>query len=156
MHDDEHAIDAELVRALLTSQFPEFAGLQVRAVQSTGTVNAIFRLGDELCVRLPRTASWADDIEAECRWLPELAPHLSLAVPEPVAKGTPGAGYPYSWAIYRWIDAVPYSDELVIDERQAAVGAVRCVSSTIRPAALSRLRAASSTVTQPPRRGNAL
>ena len=120
MHDDEQAIDADLVRVLLTGQFPEFAGLPVRAVHSTGTVNAIFRLGDELCVRLPRTASWADDIEAECRWLPQLAPHLSLDVPEPVAKGAPVAVYPYSWAIYRWIDAEPYSDELVTDERQAA------------------------------------
>jgi aminoglycoside phosphotransferase (APT) family kinase protein len=83
-------------------------------------VNAIYRLGDHLYARLPRVSRWARDLETESHWLPRLAPGLSLRVPEPVAMGRPGDGYPWSWAIYRWIDGRPYADELVADERQAA------------------------------------
>ena len=56
MHDDEADIDAELVRRLVASQFPRLAGLPVTPFRSTGTVNAIYRLGDHLYARLPRVA----------------------------------------------------------------------------------------------------
>lgn len=120
MHDGEADIDAGLVRRLVAAQFPGLAGLPVSAVQSTGTVNAIYRLGDRLCARLPRVRSWAQDLDQEWHWLPKLAPQLSLRIPEPVAKGRPGSGYRFSWAIYRWIDGQPYADEVVGDEHQAA------------------------------------
>jgi aminoglycoside phosphotransferase (APT) family kinase protein len=120
MHADEIDIDVPLVRRLLVAQFPQWADLPISAVQSTGTVNAIYRLGDHLCVRLPRVEGWARDLEKELRWLPTLAPHLSLRIPEPVGKGHPTSSYPFSWAVYGWIDGQPYSDELVDDERQAA------------------------------------
>ena len=120
MHDDEADIDAELVRRLVAAQFPRLAGRPVTPFRSTGTVNAIYRLGDHLYARLPRVARWARDLETESHWLPRLAPGLSLRVPEPVARGRPGDGYPWSWAIYRWIDGQPYADELIPDERQAA------------------------------------
>jgi aminoglycoside phosphotransferase (APT) family kinase protein len=83
-------------------------------------VNAIYRLGDHLYARLPRVATWARDLDNEWRWLPKLAPHLSLRIPEPVAKGQPTGSYPFAWAIYRWIDGQPYADGLVDEERQAA------------------------------------
>ena len=54
MHDGELDIDGEVVRRLVAAQFPELADLPISAVESTGTVNAIYRLGDRLCVRLPR------------------------------------------------------------------------------------------------------
>jgi aminoglycoside phosphotransferase (APT) family kinase protein len=108
MHDDEADIDADLVRRLVAAQFPRLAGLPVTPFRSTGTVNAIYRLGDHLCARLPRVSRWARDLETESHWLPRLAPGLSLCVPEPVAWGRrPGDGYPWSWAIYRWIDGQP-------------------------------------------------
>ena len=120
MHADEVHIDAALVRRLLAAQFPRWADLPISAVRSTGTVNAIYRLGDHLCARLPRVEEWAKDLEKEWRWLPKLAPRLSLRVPEPVGMGHPTGSYPFPWAIYGWIDGQPYSDELVDDERQAA------------------------------------
>ena len=120
MHPDEIDIDVALVERLVASQFPQMRDLAINAVRSTGTVNAIYRLGDHLYARMPRVAWWAEDLEAEWVWLPKLAPHLSLRIPEPVAKGHPASGYPFSWSIYRWIDGEPYTDELVDDERQAA------------------------------------
>jgi len=44
-----------------------------------------------------------------------------------VAKGRPASSYPFPWAIYRWIDGLPYADELVDDERQAARDLARFV-----------------------------
>lgn len=120
MHDGEVDIDAKLVRRLLVTQFPHLCDLPVEAVQSTGTVNAIYRLGDDLCVRLPRVRRWAGDLETELQWLPKLASHLTLAVPEPVAMGEPGNGYPFRWAIYRWLDGETFATARVVDERQAA------------------------------------
>ncbi len=120
MHHDEVHIDAELVGRLVAAQFPELADLAISAVRSTGTVNAIYRIGDHLCARLPRVQQWAKDLDNEWRWLPKLGPRLSLQVPEPVGRGNPASSYPFSWAIYGWIDGQPYADELVDDEREAA------------------------------------
>ena len=120
MHDGEVRIDAELVGRLVAAQFPELTDLPISAVQSTGTVNAIYRIGDHLCARLPRLRQWAQDLDNERQWLPKLAPGLSLRIPEPVGRGHPASSYPFSWAIYRWIEGRPYADDLVDDERQAA------------------------------------
>src|SRR5262249_46499576 len=103
MHDGEVGIDSALVRRLVAAQFPRFADRAVRAVDSSGTVNAIYRLGDDLYARLPRVSRWARDLEQELRWLPRLAACLSLQIPQPVAAGRPADGYPFCWAIYRWI-----------------------------------------------------
>ena len=132
MHDGEADIDAGLVGRLVAAQFPQLAGLPVSAVRPTGTVNAIYRLGGRLCARLPRLQEYAGDLEDELRWLPWLAPQLSLRVPEPVAMGRPASGYPFPWGIYRWIEGQPYADELVGDERQAARDLARFVAGLRR------------------------
>ena len=132
MHEGEVAIDEELVRRLVAAQFPHLADLPIRAVRSTGTVNAIYRLGNHLCARLPRVAAWAESVEQEVAWLPKLAPRLSLRVPEPVALGSPASGYPFSWAIFRWIEGHPYRDDLVRDERRAAGELARFVAELRR------------------------
>jgi aminoglycoside phosphotransferase (APT) family kinase protein len=120
LHEGEVDIDVDLVRRLVATQFPAFAGLPLTEVQSTGTVNAIYRLGDRHCVRLPRLAKWTPALEREQSWLPRLHPLLSLRVPEPIATGSPAGGYPFEWAIYSWIEGDPYRDELIDDERRAA------------------------------------
>ncbi len=127
MHDGELDIDLELVGDLVATQFPRLAGLPIRPVQSTGTVNAIFRLGDDLYARLPRMETWAEDLRREWRWLPYLGPQLSLPVPVPVSLGRPDSSYPFFWAIYEWIDGRPYADDLVDDEHRAAVDLARFV-----------------------------
>jgi aminoglycoside phosphotransferase (APT) family kinase protein len=132
MHEGEIDQDGELVGRLVAAQFPEFADLSITALASTGTVNAIYRLGDHLYVRLPRLERWAADLAKECRWLRALAPRLSLRIPKPVGRGQPTSAYPFSWAIYGWIDGQPYAAELVDDEQEAAIQLAQFVTELRR------------------------
>jgi aminoglycoside phosphotransferase (APT) family kinase protein len=120
MHADEVDTDVSLVRRLLTAQFPQWASLPVEPVPSAGTVNAIYRLGDDMAVRLPRVYRFASDLEKEQHWLPKLAPHVPLAIPEPLAKGRPGEGYPWLWAVYRWLEGETWTTDRISDLREAA------------------------------------
>ncbi|MEO6997103.1 MAG: aminoglycoside phosphotransferase family protein [Terracoccus sp.] len=120
MHADEILVDAALVARLVADQFPELAGLPVSRLRSTGTVNAIFRVGEHHYARMPLTPDWASDLERELTWLPTLAPHLPLPVPRPVGRGTPTEAYPQPWALFDWVEGQPYAAPLV-DESQAAV-----------------------------------
>lgn len=104
MHADELDITTELVARLVAGQFPEWAGLQIRQVVSSGTVNAMFRLGDDKVVRLSRRPWDWDDTTMEHQWLPRLAPYLPVAIPAPVAEGQPSDEYPWKWSILRWLD----------------------------------------------------
>ncbi|MBY8881300.1 aminoglycoside phosphotransferase family protein [Actinacidiphila acidipaludis] len=112
MHDDEVPTDAGLVRRLLAGQFPRWAALDIRPVRSAGTDNAIYRVGDELAVRLPRITSAVEQVGFEHAWLPRLAPLLPAAVSVPVAVGRPGEGYPYPWAVVRWIEGGHLTEEM--------------------------------------------
>jgi aminoglycoside phosphotransferase (APT) family kinase protein len=120
MHHDQVDLGIELIRRLLASQVPELAGLPLNEVPSTGTVNAIYRLGEALYVRMPRVARWAPDLEKELRWLPRLARQLPLPVPEPVHRGQPQCGYPFRWAVYRWLPGETFGDDRVEDAGEAA------------------------------------
>jgi len=119
MHADELAIDETLVRRLLQEQFPGWAALPLRRIEPSGTVNAIFRLGDELSVRLPRRRGPATPGSKELAWLPKLAPLLPVEIPVPVAQGRPSDAYPWFWEIHTWVEGetVPVAD---IDDVQAA------------------------------------
>ena len=132
MHSGEVPVDVALVERLLADQFPDLAGLAVGAVPSTGTVNAIFRLGERLAARLPRLEHWTADLEKELEWLPRLAPHLPLRIPAPLVRGRPSAAYPLPWAVYDWIEGRPYADRLVDDEREAARDLARFVAELRR------------------------
>jgi aminoglycoside phosphotransferase (APT) family kinase protein len=120
MHADEVDIDAALVGRLVASQFPEWADLPLEPVRFFGTDNAIYRLGDEMAVRLPRRRQNVVQLEKERRWLPQLAARLPLAVPVPLAAGQPGDGYPFEWAVYRWLQGDPATDKTISDLAQAA------------------------------------
>lgn len=103
MHADEIDTDADLVRRLITSQHPQWSGLPIKPLPHGGTDHAIYRLGEDMSVRLPRIA-WAKAQPArECEWLPKLAPHLPAPIPVPLAKGEPGEGFPYEWVVSPWL-----------------------------------------------------
>jgi aminoglycoside phosphotransferase (APT) family kinase protein len=103
MHDDEFDISESLVRRLVDEQFPEWKELSLKPVLSSGTDNALFLLGDEMVVRLPRIHWATGDVEKESRFLPLLAPLLPVEVPVPLGKGVPVENYPSSWSIYPWL-----------------------------------------------------
>jgi aminoglycoside phosphotransferase (APT) family kinase protein len=120
MHDGEIDIDATLVSRLMAAQFPEWGELPLRPVAPAGTDNAIFRLGDAMAVRLPRI-HWAIDQPAKEReWLPVLAPHLSLAVPTPLALGEPADEYPWHWSVCRWLPGDIATPEHLSSPREVA------------------------------------
>ncbi|MCB8983506.1 MAG: aminoglycoside phosphotransferase family protein [Ardenticatenaceae bacterium] len=121
MHANEVETSVSLVQGLLRAQFPQWAGLPLRPVASAGTDNALYRLGDDLAVRLPRIEWAVAQVEKEHTWLPRLAPHLPLAVPQPLAQGTPGPGYPYPWSVYRWLAGENISPEKLVNPVQTAV-----------------------------------
>ncbi|MEU7556608.1 aminoglycoside phosphotransferase family protein [Streptomyces sp. NPDC044571] len=103
MHPGLHPLDDDLVRRLIAGQFPQWAGLPVSRMPSGGTVNAVYRLGDHMVVRLPLTQGGAPDVVLEREWLPRLAPRLATAIPEVLGAGQPAEGYPWPWAVYGWL-----------------------------------------------------
>ena len=100
-------ITTDLVRRLIAEQFPQWSDLPVTAVKPGGWDNRTFRLGDRMSVRLPSAPAYVGQVEKEQHWLPRLAPNLPVPIPAPLAKGTPGQGYPWPWSIYRWLDGEP-------------------------------------------------
>lgn len=110
MHADEIDTDVDLVRRLLQTQHPQWADLPIEALPHGGTDHAIYRLGHEMSVRLPRIQWAAGQPEKECRWLSWLAPQLSAPIPVPLAMGEPGQGFPFQWVVSPWMpgeDATP-------------------------------------------------
>lgn len=97
-------ITPDLVRHLIATQFPEWAGLTIKPVARSGWDNRTFHLGDHLSVRLPSAARYAPQVEKEQNWLPHLARNLTMQIPEPIAKGAPDDAYPWHWSVYRWLD----------------------------------------------------
>jgi aminoglycoside phosphotransferase (APT) family kinase protein/RimJ/RimL family protein N-acetyltransferase len=139
MHVDEVETDADLVRGLLRDQHPQWAELPIERVPSAGTDNAMYRLGDDLAVRLPRIGWAVDNVAKEQRWLPVLAPQLSLAVPRPVAGGAPTEAFPYPWGVVEWLPGRMATLDVLGDPVQAArdlaafVRALRSVDATGGP-----------------------
>lgn len=96
-------IDEQLISALLAEQFPEWAGLGITLVMSAGTDNYLARLGEDLCVRLPKVAWAASTASKEYDCVPRFA-GLPLRTPTPRALGQPGCGYPWNWTVCDWIE----------------------------------------------------
>jgi aminoglycoside phosphotransferase (APT) family kinase protein len=146
MHDDEVEVTEALVCSLLASQMPWLAELQLVRVEPWGTDHAIWRLGDELVLRLPRIHWAAEQPDFEATWLPVLASHLPIAVPEPIAVGRPGHSYPYPWAVHRWIRGEGAAMDRLADpsmfaaDLAAVVRALNTVPTVGAPAAGNRAR----------------
>ncbi len=132
MHADEVDTDVSLVRRLLAAQFPQWADLPIEPVESAGTVHAIYRLGKDMAVRLPRVPGVTESMEKEHLWLPILAPVLPLAVPVPLAIGMPAEGYPWRWSVCRWLAGETASIERIGDLCEAAADLARFVTALQR------------------------
>ncbi|MEV6603755.1 aminoglycoside phosphotransferase family protein [Kutzneria sp. NPDC051319] len=108
-------VDVDQVRRLVADQFPHWAGLPVRPVAKSGWDNFTFHLGADMVARLPSASEYALAVGKERRWLPALAPRLPLPIPVPLAKGEPGADYPFEWSVYRWLPGRPASADRISD-----------------------------------------
>jgi aminoglycoside phosphotransferase (APT) family kinase protein len=142
MHADELDVEIPLVRRLLAAQFPEWAELALEPVLPRGTDHAIFRLGDGMSVRLPRRLGVERQSALEAEWLPKLAPHLPLAVQQPLAVGEPALGYPWRWAIHTWLPGEPAALEQLGDPCEAALDLAAFVRALWRIDTMGAPRAA--------------
>ncbi|MBX3710165.1 MAG: aminoglycoside phosphotransferase family protein [Gammaproteobacteria bacterium] len=106
MHENEFEINEDIVRTLLKSQCPQWADLSISPIKSTGTDNALFRLGADLIMRLPRIewepGSISKSINKEYEWLPKIANFLKMPISEPIFKGNSDQSYPWPWLISTW------------------------------------------------------
>ncbi|WP_344172793.1 aminoglycoside phosphotransferase family protein [Pilimelia columellifera] len=112
---DRRLVDADVARRLITTQFPQWAGLSVRPVATSGWDNQTFHLGDTMSIRLPTAAEYAEAVAKEHRWLPVIAHRVPLPVPVPLAHGAPGACFRFHWSVYEWIDGAPARPGMVAD-----------------------------------------
>ena len=114
-------MNATLVEELVRRQHPDLISGEIREM-SPGFDNTIWRLGDELVVRLPRRKIAVALIESEQRWLPELAARLPLLIPTPIRVGRPSELFPWPWTIARWIEGTPGNE---VDPRVLGPAAAR-------------------------------
>lgn len=141
MHPGMHPVDDDLVCRLLAGQFPQWAGLAVERWPSGGTVNAMYRLGDDMVVRLPLVQGGAGDVLLEQEWLPRVAHQLPTRVPEVLGAGEPAQGYPWPWSVYRWLtgehpEPGALSEPVLLAEDLAAfVAAMRSITLPEAPEA---------------------
>jgi aminoglycoside phosphotransferase (APT) family kinase protein len=107
MHQEQLHVDERTVRALIRDQFPQWRGMSVQAMQTAGTVNAIFRIGSDLAARFPLVDQEPDEarrcLTAEADAAREFAEAATVPTAEPVALGAPGHGYPLPWSIQTWL-----------------------------------------------------
>lgn len=129
----EVEVTADLVRDLLGDQHPDLAGLSIVEL-ANGWDNVMFRLGDELIVRLPRRAAAAALIEHEQRVLPELSLLLPLPIPAPVRVGRAALGYPWSWSVNRWLPGAVAATTPFIDAPTEAERLGRFLAALHTPA----------------------
>jgi aminoglycoside phosphotransferase (APT) family kinase protein len=113
-------VTADVFACLISEQFPQWADLAIRPVRLDGWDNTTFRLGEKLSVRLPSGTAYVPQIDKEHRWLPVLARHLPFPIPQPIAKGAPGCGFPLPWSMYGWLDGEPAALVGVSDHDQLA------------------------------------
>jgi aminoglycoside phosphotransferase (APT) family kinase protein len=135
MHDDQVDVTTEIVAALIREQFPQWSGKAIRLVSSTGTVHAIFRIGNDLSARFPLRLADAAEVltvlEREAQASAELARVSRFPAPEPVALGKPGAGYPMPWSVQTWLpgtvasDADPSGSDAFAEDLAAFIASLR-------------------------------
>src|SRR4051812_33611831 len=135
MHDDQVDVTTDIVATLIQEQFPQWSGKAIRLQSSTGTVNAVFRIGNDLSARFPlRPADAAETLavlEQEAQASAELAQMSRFPAPKPVALGKPGAGYPMPWSVQTWLpgtvafDADPSGSDAFAEDLAAFIAALR-------------------------------
>ncbi len=132
MHDDELDIDTDVVRELIATQFPEWSGETLNRIHGSGTVNAIFRIGDRLAARFPlrgTDAATAAQLRAEASAMEELAECSPFPVPRHVTMGRPGSGYPLHWSVQTWLEGEDATPDALADSEVFAGDLAELISA---------------------------
>ncbi|MET7370812.1 aminoglycoside phosphotransferase family protein [Streptomyces sp. NPDC005566] len=130
----ELEITAELVRDLLHDQHPDLADRPVK-LGARGWDNQVWRLGDDLAVRLPWATQSADELlRKEHAWLPVLAPRLPLQVPVPQRLGEPSDRFPRPWLVTTWVPGEPADRSPATRGADAAVTLANFLTALHQPA----------------------
>lgn len=132
MPEAEVDVTVDLVEKLIIEQHPELAG--PLSLVANGWDNVIFRLGDDLLVRLPRRGVAARLVINEQRWLPVIAGALPAPVPVPFRVGTASDLFPWPWTITRWFAGTPLTDLAVADRMPLAGPVAEFLAALHRPA----------------------
>ena len=128
MAADPFAIDTSFATRLVAARFPDRAALPLVPLDTPGTDNEVFRLGERACLRMPRRTSADRQLVKEAEWLPRLAP-LTLEVPKPLELTGPFAPYPFHAAIYEWLPGASALDAPPGDMTAAAQALGRFVAA---------------------------
>ncbi len=148
LHSDEIPIDIELVRGLVSRAMPAYADAPLHRLTASGSTNALFRLGDDLLVRLPRQPGGSAAISKEATWLPVVGPLLPVSVPDVVAVFEPDHEYPERWSVVRWIEGAHpevVDPDTAVDPRRE--GLAKDLASVVR--ALSQAEVPTGAVDDP-------
>jgi len=128
MHADELLIDERLVKQLIANQFPKWLSSELKVVRPWGTDNAMFKLGDDKVVRLPRISSAADNLQKEIFSLLRLSNQLSLPIPQIISRGIPGESYPFIWTINTWLEGENPGENNKVEMEQAALDLAKFIA----------------------------
>jgi aminoglycoside phosphotransferase (APT) family kinase protein len=124
MHDNQLTILPETVRELVDDRFPQWRPLPIKAIASQGTVNALFRIGEDLAARFPLQPADVDEtrrvLEQEAAAAAELFDRTRFRTPRPLGVGEPGHGYPLPWSVQTWIPGEIATPESVADSERLA------------------------------------
>lgn len=127
--DQELKVDASLVKQMIARQFPQWGDLPVSLVDSAGTDNAIFRLGTDMAIRLPRFEWAVKQVHKEQQWLPQFVPVLPMPIPTPLAMGIPDDLFPWHWSVYRWLEGENATKGWIDDLNEAALSLAHFLSA---------------------------
>lgn len=121
MHKDELHIDINIAKQLIIEQFPQWQDLSINSIKAWGSDNVIYRLGQDMCIRLPRMSDDAKGIDKDARYLHLFASLLPLKIPEFIAMGSPNKDYPSKWGVYRWLKGKSADYEPLTNLNEAAI-----------------------------------
>lgn len=104
-----------IAKELITEQFEEAKDLKIQEINSSGSDNFIFLLGNDQTARFPKTEAAEQQLKKELLWLPVISKAVSVAIPEPLFRGNPVSNYPFNWAVFNWIEGHIYDPYLYKD-----------------------------------------
>jgi aminoglycoside phosphotransferase (APT) family kinase protein len=127
-------VSAEFIRELLRDQHPDLADLPV-TLGARGWDNQLWRLGDDLAVRLPWATQNSDGLLLkEHAWVPAIAPRLPLPVPVPQRLGEPSDRFPRPWIVTTWVPGEPADRAPATRDAEAADTLAAFLSALHQPA----------------------